>query len=242
MKPTNYLLIFMLAVIGLLLFTVFYFKNRADKAEAAKDRSNSIIREKNDSLTYVKNELGRIVATKPAATVNTDELKEYYSAEIDKLRKEFEIKTKDIKAIVVAGFQAKGEGAATLTPVEVTNEDGTTEELTDYVATDKFLTFKSRIFTGESTAPFSYTYTDELTFAFHTKKDHWWSKEKLYGSGSLLNPNAKITKATEVMVDNYKDKRWGIGFSAGYGAVVIDSEVKVGPMIQVGVSYDVIKF
>lgn len=242
MKPTHYLIIGMVICIVILLGALIYFKDRADIAQAASDRRESIIREKNDSLHYERNKNGILIAEKSAAEVTTKEALEFYAAELKEIKEQTKINARDIKAFVKAEFQAHGEGNAAVTPVIVTNEDGSTQEMTDFHFSDSFLTFDSRILTGESTAPSQYTYTDKLTFAFHTKKDHWWSLEKLYGTGYLSNPNARITKATEVMVDNYKDKRWGIGFSAGFGAMIVDQEIKVGPVVQVGLTYNIIKF
>lgn len=242
MKPTHYTIIALLILIAVLAFGMFYFKDRADKAQAESTRKDSVIREKSDSLRYERNSNGLLIAEKASAKVATKEMQDFYSKEIDEIKNQLDINTKNIKAFVKAEFQARGSGNATVTPVVVTNEDGTTEEMTDFEFKDQFLTFNSRILSGETSAPSQYTYTDTFTFTFHTKKKNWFAKEELYGSGYFMNPNAKVTKATNVLVDNYKDKRWGIGVAAGYGVFIHDDEVKVGPGVMVSVHRTLIKF
>lgn len=239
MKPTHYLIIILLICIALLAFGLFYFKDRAASAAQESSRKDSIIREKEGIIQYRTNENGKLIAEKAAALLTTNELKEFYDAELKEIKKEMGINAKNLKAFVKAEFQARGEGDAHVT-TSVDPETG--EEMTDFEFDDSFLSFKSRIISGETTAPSQYMYTDQLTYAFHVKRDHWWSKEQLYGSGMLSNPNAKITSATNVLVDNYKDKRWGIGVAAGYGVFVHDNEVKTGPGVMVSVHRTIIKF
>ena len=84
-------------------------------------------------------------------------------------------------------------------------------------------------------APYVYTYSDTLQYAFHVKKKWFLGNEQLYGSGMLSNPNAKITNSTSVLIKDYRDKRFYLGAGMSY-----DINGNFVPSIQIG--YSIYKF
>jgi len=225
-------------IIAVLLVLCIGLVVRIQGLQDKNSRYESVIREKTDSIKYHVNENGRVVAEKAAAVVTTHEMMKLYKDEIADIRKDFDIKAKDIKAFVRAEIQAQGSGTATIINNHYVDSTGRQVRAKNFAFSDGYLSFKSTIFDSLTTAFSTYTYSDTLTYVFSTKKKWLLGKEQLYGSGQLSNKNAKITSATNVLVKDYKDKRWVV--SAGVSYVPFGEGMKVQPTVSFG--YALFKF
>ena len=218
----------------------FYDQNRKNRAES--DRKDSVIAEKNAQIKYHVSVTGRVIAEKQAAEATTKEALAAYSEVISQIRKEFDVKTKDIKAFVQASFQAQGSGEATVVNNYYQDSTGRTVKAKKFLFDDKYLHFESELFDSLQTAFSTYTYSDSILLAFHAKKKWFLGKETLFASARLSNPSAKVTSSTSVLIKEARDKRWSIGISAGYGLLKVKDEVHTGFFLGPSVSYSLFKF
>lgn len=231
-------------ILLLLAITVaaFYFYDQSRKHQAESDRKDSIIAEKNAEIKYHVSVTGRVIAEKQAAQATTKEALEAYSEVISQIRKEFDIKTRDIKAFVQASFQAQGSGEATVVNNYYQDSTGRTVRAKKFLFDDKYLHFESELYDSLQTAFSTYTYSDSILLAFHGKKKWFLGKETLYASAMLSNPNAKVTSSTSVLIKEARDKRWSVGVSVGWGLVKVGDDVHTGWFLGPSIEYVLFKF
>lgn len=220
MKPTwPYITIVVLLVaIGLLMWHI-------RKKSAENNRKDSIISEKTDSLHHFKTESGRQAIEKPAAIATTSEFEEAYPELLAEL-KDLKVKVKDLRAIVQVGFQAEGSG--TMIVRDTVYQDSIHQVYKPMFMDDGFLQFETNEHRG-----YEYTYRDTLTYGFRTERKWLLGRSRLYGFGGLKNPQANIRSATNVLIEDYKDKRFSIGPYVGYG--VIGNRIDFGVSVQYAV-------
>lgn len=202
-----------IAIAVLILLSGFLY-TEIRKLKAESDRKDTIIAEKTDSVRHWKTESGRQAIEKTAAIATAKEFKEAYPKFAEELKKEFDVKVKDLKAFVRAEFQARGEGTGSISNTYYV--DSTGQRYKEFTMDDGYLKFRTTLFDSLTMAPYQYTYGDTLTYGFRTKKKWFLGNEKLYGFGGLKNPQAKIINATNVLIDDYKDKRFVVGPYVGY--------------------------
>lgn len=222
-------------VIAAFAAAAFYFFDRNRKNKNTIERHKSALKEKDDSLHHTVNKLGQSVAEKSAAEVNLKEAKEFYAKEFEQIRKEIGIKNNDVKAFVQAQFAAHGQGTTTINYIQQPADSsgaGSVERGT-FSINDGYLLLDGLL--DSTKVDYKYTYQDEILYAFHVKKKNIFAKEELYGSGRLKNENAKITNSTSVLINDYKDKRFGVMVGGGYDPFQ-------GPTIGIFVGYNLIKF
>ncbi len=231
-------------VVIMILFGLFLWAtHRVSVLGEANKHKDSIIAEKNDSIHYYENNRGQIIAEKIAAQASLKELEEAYPEVARQLKEDFDIKFKNLKAFVQNQFAAQGEGNAEIHN-HYTTPDSTDKRYPywELKVSDGYLDFKADVIDSLH-APYKYEYNDSITMVLHTKKKGWFGKEKLYASASLGNPNAKIIRSTNFLVDSYKDRRWvvyvGLGYGVGAGK---DGVVRTGFTANVGVGRALLKF
>jgi hypothetical protein len=102
---------------------------------------------------------------------------------------------------------------------------------------DGYLNFKSDVY-NELDAPSEYTYGDTVKFSFNMK-GKFLQRKQLYVSGALANPNAKILNSQGVLVNEFKQKRFGVGPSVSWG---IGPDLKPQTTIGFSLHWSWIKF
>jgi hypothetical protein len=222
-----------IAIIALLFISSF-LANQLRRKSAESDRKDTIISEKNDSVHHWKTQSGRNAVDKLAAEATAKEFQNAYPAFADELKKEFNVEIKDLKAYVRAEFEAHGQGQGGISNTYLVDSSG--HRYKEFKMDDGYLAFRTMLFDSTSVSPYNYTYGDTLTYGFKIKKRWFLGDDKLYGFGGLRNPNARIKKATNVLIKDFKDKRFSVGPFVGYGFI--------GKQIEIGVSlqYSLIKF
>lgn len=222
-----------IAIAGLLVLSGWLFAELRNKS-AESDRKDSIITEKQDSIRHWRTESGRQAGEKAAAIATVKEFKEAYPKLAEDLKKEFNVNARDLKAYIRAEFEARGQGTGSISNTYYV--DSTGARYKEFKMDDGYLRFRTTLFDSLTKAPYQYAYSDTLTYGFRTKKTWFLGMEKLYGFGGLRNPNAKITSATNVLISDYKDKRWVVTA----GAAINPFDGKIIPMV--GVGYALFKF
>lgn len=225
------------AAIAMLLFLFVFLQLRYEHERQKNSQLNTVISEKNDSLHYHRNEQGRLIAEKVAAEVRYQDLQKAYPEIAESIRKEFDLKLKDVKVFIRNEFAARGEGKGSV----VTNNyyDSTTHRtirFKDFSMDDGYLKFDTRLYDSLSSALYSYIYSDTSNTVVHSKKKWLFGKEQLYSSTMFSNPNAKVVNSTNVLINNYRDKRFNISIGV-YGDPF---RMTWGPAVTVG--YSLIKF
>lgn len=208
---------------------------RLERANLTVEQQRSIISEKNDTIKHYRNDRGRLVAEKLAAEASAKEIAAAYPALAQELKEEFDIKMKDLKAYVKNSFAAHGSGEGTVIHNHYVDSAGRKYPVWEMKASDQYIDFRASIV---DTARFSYHYSyhDTITVAIATKKPWLFGKEKLYASASLRNPNATVTESTNILIKDYRDKRWCLYVGPGYD--FINNQLS----LNVGVGYTILKF
>jgi hypothetical protein len=222
-----------LIMIWILSFVVGQYKLKSSES----DRKSSIIREKTDSIKYIQTESGKIAAQKSAALARVDELEASYPELMDVIN-DMRIEIKNVKAVVRNEFEARGQGNSTINNHYYTDSIGVKRNYWELKASDGYFTFNAKVYDSLN-APWTHTYRDTVTTVIHS--DHkWWHlrKEKLFASSVMENPSAKITGTTNVLVDTYKDRRFGLMVGMSYSPLT--PRTPVLPTITIG--YNVFKF
>lgn len=200
---------------AVLLIAIILLVRENNNLRRSNDRKDTIISEQNDSITHYVNKEGHIVGEKPLAVATPEDIKQAYPELVEEIRKEFDIKIKEVKAIMKAGFLAQGSGNAIINNHYHTDSLGNRYPVWELKATDGYLDFRASVLDSLH-APYHYTYGDTALTVFAGKKKGWFGKEKLFASTTFKNPNARIIGATNILVDGYKDKRWAVYIGAGY--------------------------
>lgn len=121
--------------------------------------------------------------------------------------------------------------------VEVTIEGANQFQPFALVVQDGYLDLQAQVY-DPLNAPYEYTYGDTAKTAF-IMRGKWFQKKQLYASTLFSNPNARILNTTNILVDQCKDRRWGIGPYVGYG---LTSDGKLNMSFGLSVNYDLLKF
>ena len=230
-KPNLTLISVLIA--SVLIICLLYNKNM--KSQAREIKLTSIIKEKTDSIRHRKNKDGQTVSEKSAASVTPKQFEEAYADLAKELNRQFDVKIKDLRAVIKAEFEARGEGNAVTNYYNVYDSlQRDTVKAINFKVDDGYLDLDATILPSRS--PYKYVYGDTLSYGFVAKKKWLLGREQLYGFGGLRNPNAKIIAATNVLIDSYRDKRWVV--SAGVSYLPLTNQVQ--PSVTVG--YALFKF
>lgn len=213
----------MIAGLGLAVFMLFNHNREQAMVIASK---NSIIKKQNDSLVYRKTKEGKIIADKAAAEARAKDLEASYPL-LAKRLEQMEIKFSNLKTAIQAEFRAINSGVSTVIPDTIYRE-GKPVFVYPVAIDDGFLSMKGEV--EPDLFRWDYVYTDELTTALHVKKKWIFGNEHLYFSGSLRNPNAKITNSTAVRVQEFRDKRFVFTIGGYYDPL----RNQYGPSINFG--------
>lgn len=233
-KPLNefVLLFFMMVLMALCAWIIRY--NEIEKKEL-----RSVIAEKNDSIRYHRNEQGKLISEKIASEVRAKDLEKMYPEVVKELEKSFDIKIKNLKAYIKNEFSATGTGTGLVT---INNHYDSVAKRSiwfrDFNMDDGYLTFHTRLYDSLSSSLYKYTYSDTAQTVIASNKKWWqvFKNEQLYASTMFSNPNAKVTGTTNILVKNYRDKRWAVVVAAGY------DPFRMKPTGMVGLGYTIFKF
>lgn len=220
------LTILIIFVVLLLIIAGLTWQLTATKKEL--HNKETVINEKTDSLRELISKSGEKIYVKATAVVDPKDFDKYYKELSQKLSKDMDVKIKNLKAVFDARLLAQGFGQVIGKDTVVIKSGVQTHE-TQFLINDNYLNFNGTLDTANRLT-YNYNYSDELTFAIAGKKKWFLGNEKLYGTGHLKNPNAKITNQTSVIVEKYRDKRFYVGAGISYDPFVN----QVRPTLQVG--------
>ena len=195
-------LIWTAVVIGLILWLQHRHNETVNSLE-------SVIREKEGKITYWKTEAGKTVSSKPAAEVLPSDVAKAYPELVEELKKELRIEVKQLRAVLSAAIEARGEGVVRIMhdTVRVTTGTGSSDSL---FVNDGYLSLRAAI-----PGRYRYTYKDSLLWAVYDKKKWLLGNSRLYGDFRLSNPNAKALNQTSILIKK-RDKRFVISAGVSY--------------------------
>jgi hypothetical protein len=204
-------------IAALILLCIFFISQWVHSAGVIKEK-DSIIAEKTAQIEYHVNDKGKIVAEKLAAEASLKELSKAYPDLARELKKDFDVKMKQMKAYIRNEFEARGSGMSNITNNYYdTAKNQFTRRLN---FDDGYLRFESSI-DSSNHALSTYSYRDTATTVIHTKKKWFMGSESLYASTSFGNPVAKTMNTTNLLV-KHRDKRWVV--SAGVSWAPVSAE------------------
>lgn len=206
-----------------------------------------------EMITY-RNDNGRLLSQVSAAEIRAKDIERQLPEVYASLKKDFDIKSRNLRAYMQAEFVARGSGNAEIKPITEldsgTYSNGSGEKPTWHTLKsdttelqpfamfidDGYLNLMSEVY-SEDRAPYQYTYSDTLKYAFHMK-GKLFSKKQLYGTGMLSNANARILNSEAVLINEFRDRRFGIGPSVSYGLGPDGMNWQIG----ISIHYSIIKF
>lgn len=175
----------------------------------------SALAEKDAQIAYRTAENGRIIAEKQAAEIRASDLAKAYPEVVEELKKEFDIKLKDVKAYVRHEIQAQGKGEGSTINYYYTDSTGVRRFQQEINVSDGYLQLDAVIL-DTNRYTYSYLYTDTITTVLSTKRKWFLGNEKLFATTRLRNPSARVTNTTNVLINDHRDKRFVLSAGAYY--------------------------
>lgn len=212
---------------------IFLWLWKEDEAISNKQKDN-IIAEKNAVIEYKTNENGDLVAEKTAALASRDAIKNAYNAEVGRIRKNFDVKLKDMQSFITAKIETIGEGKSSARDTLIIKKDGIEITGKKIRINEEWVSLTGILLNND----FEYRYStrDSVTFVTSFKRDKFLGPKKLIVNGISHNPNSNIAGLRNIVVDDFKPKRFSLGPALFYDP--FDNQFRVG----VSVNYSVIKF
>lgn len=228
--PPKQILIIIGMAIALLIVTLLLEKNSEYTKALETKLSNS-----NQEVEYLKSETGNLLARARAAEVRADDISKIYPEIANTLIKDFDIKVKDLKVFISSEIKATSTGTGTITNnhYHVTSE-GDSVRYSEFSMNDGYLRMSASLFDSLH-SPYRYEYADTISVAIHTDRKWLFGKEQLYTTSMLANPSAKVVGGKNILVKDYRDKRFGIGVGVVYNPFS-------GTHVGIGLQYNLIKF
>jgi hypothetical protein len=174
--------------------------------------AQSSLSEKEATIREFRTAQGKTATEKVTAEVSKSDLKDHYP-EVTKELADLKIQLRNLKGVLTASIAANGKGEVIIVRDTIRVAGAFPVVLDSVKINDGYLRFKGQAKNGMF--GYAYSYADSITFAVHTKKRWFLGSEKLYGTGKLQNPNAKITNQTSLVIKN-RDKRWNVSAGVGY--------------------------
>jgi len=227
-------------ITGLVLLALFLFDRLQKKQHEAEDLMSSAI-EKDAIIKYHTNKLGQTVAEKDAAILQTKQIAQAYPKIVDDLNKQFDIKFKDMRAYISNQFSAHGEGNTTVNHYHYTDSAGVNRSYLNLKVSDGYLSFRAKVYDSLH-AHYDYDYLDTAKTVISVKKKWMFGTEKYYSTTIFSNRNSRITGTTNVLVDNIRDKRWGVFIGVSYLPFMYGRPWTDQVQPTIGVGYVIKKF
>lgn len=241
MKPEYKTMLILVFFVIVLILLLAWSLERGNKFKKESEQRATVIGEKNAIIEYHVNDKGKIVAQKEAAELKASDLEKAYPEIYKTLKEDMDVNFKRLKAFVQNEFEARGSGTGNITNNHYYDSaSGKNVTFRDFHMDDGYLTFDTRLFDSLSTSLYKYTYRDTAKTAIHGQKKWYqiFKSEKLYATTTFSNPSAKITGTTNIIIDNYRDKR--IIVSVGMNYLPFCESQPFQPGIHVG--YALFKF
>lgn len=222
-------------IIASLVIVMFLFimvtENKSNRIKALEFKLSKSTQE----VEYLKSETGNLLARARAAEVRADDFKRIYPEIANTLMEDFDVRVKDLKAFIRSEISvvSSGDGTITNNHYYVTSK-GDSVRYSEFSMNDGYLRMSASLFDSLH-SPYRYEYTDTISVAVHTKKKWFLGKETLYTTSTLANPSARVVGGTSVLVNDYRDKRFGLGIGVYYVP-------NMGTRIGFGLQYNLIKF
>lgn len=199
-----------------------------------------------NEVTAYKTVNGKLLSQNQAAELREKEFRQALPELADALTKQMDIKLRNFRAGVLADFIARGSGNSQISRIDtlLLHDTISTSSFEPFALTfyDGYLSFKSDVY-SELNAPSEYVYGDTIKFSFNMQRPKRFHQKQLFVSGSLANPNAKILNSKGVLINEFKQKRFGIGPAVGYGVVFgSNNELHHGYFIGATLNWNVIRF
>lgn len=224
-------IVFLALLLGAVMFVIAIVGKMQDRIRSYE----SVIKEKNDEITYHKNQNGLLVARKSAAELAVEDIKNSYPEIYRALKRDLDISVRDLKAYIQSEISVTGTGDGSVVNNYFTTNKYDTVKYRTFSMSDGYLEMNADIL-DSGKAPYKYTYADTVKQAISTSRKWFLGREYLYGSATLSNPNAKVVGSTNVLIKDYKPRKWGVGIGAQYNLMTGK------PSLGVGIQYNLISF
>ena len=223
--------------IGLIVVLSLILYVHTKKQNEVIDTFRSIVDTKNAEIEYHLNEKGRIIAEKQAAEMRYRDLQKAYPSIHNSIKKDLDLKIKNLKAYIQSEFQVASTKTGTVTILHYDSANHSQPDSAYRVLNinDGYLKLTSYIGDG-SESNYSYTYTDTIKQAISFKRKWFLGKQQLYGTATMSNPSSTIKSSSSVLIKDFRDKRFGVGVGANYNPFT--NKINIG----IGVQYNLIKF
>lgn len=228
------------SILGNVLLILYYFKFQNVQAE--NKMNESVLQEQTAQIKHIKLENGKLKQEKQTAVLEAGRkakkaMKEYYSAEIDDLKENHDIKVKDLHSYYRAKLKTVSEGSVAIGDTTFITKDSLVTTYPKISLDDGYLSLNGW-FTKDK-FNYNYTVTDSLSVAYSWEYKGIWPfkrRDHLNISFSSMNPNTRLSSVTSIVVEDKKKTRFKFGPYVGYG---IDMKGNTGIQVGVGLSYQI---
>jgi len=219
----------------LLAMAVIAFVMLWKKSNSNSQRMATVISMKDDTLQIWKDNAGRWRTEAVTARVTNSEMKKFFAAESEQVRRDFDIKLKNVTTYL----KATTHTSQTITmPVDSTitvmvkAPDGSDSARYNY--NDQWATIAATLRSHQLSI--RYRVRDSLSFVSHWKSQGLFRPPLLKLDGISYNPNTQITGLRNIQI-TVPARRISAGIFAGYGFVLGE---KFGIVAGIGVQYRLI--
>ena len=179
-----------------------------------------------------KNQEGLSRARAGVAEADRDILEQAYGEQFRAMRKELDIKSKQLQSATFIKTQTSGS-IKTITRDSLIYLDTTQVKAKVFQFRDRWATING-IFSRDSLS-LNYSFVDSLTIATSWRRKHLFANRELQIDALSSNPYSSITGLSSLTVRDPKKSRVGIGPFVGIG-------LNGKPVIGIGVQYSLLKF
>src|SRR5690606_12856000 len=139
-------LYYLSGIIGLAVL-VYILWTQLENSKSDLRQANSVIAEKNAEIQYRTNREGRIIAEKQAAEIRAKELEKMYPQVYDEIKKDFDLKIKNLRAYIKNEFEARGSGTGEVTHNHYYDSaKNRVVRFRDFKMDDGYLKFETRLY------------------------------------------------------------------------------------------------
>lgn len=237
-KKNIYIIIFILALIGVIFVLLNMYKEEKDK----KEEQISLIESANDTIQFWKTKEGKnaakisVLETMSSKTFLAFQSQDETIRELQKLVKDNNKLFKNSKgsaSIIKSETNIDATGATTVTPGA--NGDPI------YSANISNEWYNIKTIASKDTTLVNLKTTHSLKLVMGEESQGFWKPKKTFATAFDENPYSNITDMRIYNVTS-NTKRFAVGPNVGGSALFYDGNVKIGWSVGVGVTYSLIRF
>lgn len=174
----------------------------------------TLLKADKDIISYHVNRAGQEVARANEARINLELYKQAHPEELSRILSDFNVKEKDLRSLITAAFQSTNRGETVIHHhhfYDSTRLDSAISS--DFDISDHYLTLHGDVEQKGSQAKilWQYQYQDTISVVGSERRKWLFGPRSFFVDAALSNPRAHLSSLKSYRINEFKDKRFGIG-------------------------------